>query len=429
MGSKVSCPHCNMRLNIGMEMHGQSVQCPGCKNTFVSEGQAAPSPPPAQPEPPKFEGHQADSFPASSPTSYQAPYASQEVYPPTSEVSNAPQHAGFQPPQPRSGCNPIVWVLGCLGGGCLLIIILAVLVGMLLPAVQAVREEARKVAGDGQGENLLVERDQHTTRLTQQQRDGTPAPRAPGNLFDTVKYESDIGPLTAYVGKDPGDNKKHPAIIWLFGGFSNGIGEGAWVRQPPTNDQSASSYRESGMIMMYPSLRGGNDNPGHRECLWGEVNDVLAAADYLASLPYVDPDRIYLGGHSTGGTLALLCTAATDRFRATISLGPVDDVSGYGQEALPFNAFDHQELRFRNPIQWIASIKTKTFIIEGSSGNASSVRALQSKAKYNSKVDCLIVPGHDHFSVIHPVNKRMAEKLSSDTGPTCTITLDSTEFK
>lgn len=55
-------------------------------------------------------------------------------------------------------------------------------------------------------------------------------------------------------------------------------------------------------MMMFPSQRGGNDNPGKREGFLGEADDILAATDHLEKLPHVDPDQIYLGGHSTGGT-------------------------------------------------------------------------------------------------------------------------------
>ena len=37
--------------------------------------------------------------------------------------------------------------------------------------------------------------------------------------------------------------------------------------------------------MMFPSHRGGIDNPGQREGFFGEVDDILAA------LPYVDRDN------------------------------------------------------------------------------------------------------------------------------------------
>ena len=63
----------------------------------------------------------------------------------------------------------------------------------------------------------------------------------------------------------------------------------------------------------------------------------MAAADYLVRDSSVDPKRFYLGGHSTGGTLALLVAECTDRFRGVFSFGPVSDVSGYDPQYLPFD--------------------------------------------------------------------------------------------
>ncbi|HWH68599.1 MAG TPA: prolyl oligopeptidase family serine peptidase [Candidatus Sulfotelmatobacter sp.] len=158
------------------------------------------------------------------------------------------------------------------------------------------------------------------------------------------------------------DGRKHPAILWIFGGFGNSIGEIAWLPSPPENDQSASAFRRAGLIMMYPSLRGGNDNPGAVEGFYGEVHDIIAAADYLAKQDCVDPDRIYLGGHSTGGTLALLVAESTDRFRAVFSFGPVCNVAGYGAENLPFNLRDRQEVELRTPALWLHAIPRPTFV-------------------------------------------------------------------
>ena len=55
------------------------------------------------------------------------------------------------------------------------------------------------------------------------------------------------------------------------------------------------------------------------------------------SFDYVDPDQIYLGGHSTGGTLALLVAESTDRFRAIFSFGPVANMRNYGTDILFFD--------------------------------------------------------------------------------------------
>jgi len=61
---------------------------------------------------------------------------------------------------------------------------------------------------------------------------------------------------------------------------------------------------------------------------YGEVNDVLAAADYLARLPYVDAKRIYVSGHSVGGKMTLLAALTSNRFRAAASFsGSCDQVA------------------------------------------------------------------------------------------------------
>lgn len=98
---------------------------------------------------------------------------------------------------------------------------------------------------------------------------------------------------------------------------------------------------------------------------------MIAAFDYLAKRPDVDPKRIYLAGHSTGGTLALLVAASTDRFRAVIALGPVDDVRQYGKSGcMPPNPPD-EEMVVRSPVLFMDQIVTPTFVIEGEKGSTS----------------------------------------------------------
>jgi dipeptidyl aminopeptidase/acylaminoacyl peptidase len=144
----------------------------------------------------------------------------------------------------------------------------------------------------------------------------TAAPTPPARVFRKITYPSAVGPLGAYLSLDPQDGSRHPAIIWLTGGDCNSIDD-VWGPSPSNNDQTAAAYRNTGVLMMFPSLRGGNNNPGRHEGFYGEVDDVLAAYDYLSHLPYVDSTRIYLGGHSTGGTLALLTAEFRNPFRAT----------------------------------------------------------------------------------------------------------------
>jgi dipeptidyl aminopeptidase/acylaminoacyl peptidase len=187
-----------------------------------------------------------------------------------------------------------------------------------------------------------------------QKKAGQPLPQPPANLFSIVHYDSPAGKLAAYLTPDPGDGARHPAIVWITGGDCNTIDDAIWQEQPPENEQSASAFRKAGIVQMFPSLRGGNSNPGSKEGFFGEVDDVLGAAQFLTRQEYVDPQRIYLGGHSSGGTLVLLvAAAASDRFRAVFSFGPADDLHKYGTEYQPFDTSNAREFELRAPARWL----------------------------------------------------------------------------
>lgn len=241
--------------------------------------------------------------------------------------------------------------------------------------------------------------------------DASGPPESPeGSEFDLVRYTSPVGDLAAYVTRDPGDGGEHPAIVWIVGGDSSTIAD-VWTPQPRDNDQSASAFREAGIVMMFPSLRGGNDNPGRREGFLGEVDDILAAADHLAALPYVDSERVYLGGHSTGGTLALLVAATSSRFRAVFSLGPIAATADYGGDFVYCDPTDQREMILRSPVYWLDSIETPTYVFEGGvDGTWEWIEWMVSENE-NEAVRFFEVPGHDHFTVIAPLAERLAEQI------------------
>ncbi len=269
----------------------------------------------------------------------------------------------------------------------------------------------------------------HTTKLMRQVQSNEAPAIPPSDVFELVGYAPPSGTSAAYVSPDPKDGKRHPAIIWITGGECNTIGD-VWSEQPLEADQSAAAFRKAGIIMMFPSLRGGNQNPGYIEGFYGEVDDVLAAADYLLSKPYVDPQRIYLGGHSTGGSLVMLVAASTDRFRAVFSFGPVEDVSGYNEPNwVPVSTSDRKEISLRSPLAWLHSIQCPTLVLEGQNGpgNASSLTAMQ-RASTNPLVQFHLVPGKDHFNVLGPVNQLLAQKVLADAGEKTNITLTPDEL-
>src|SRR5262245_16146974 len=270
-------------------------------------------------------------------------------------------------------------------------------------------------------ETSLVEaRREFKTKLTRQITAKIAVDSPPTEFFRIVHYESPAGKLAAYLSQAPQGNKKLPAIIWIFGGFSNSIGDTAWADAPPENDQSASAFRKAGIIMMYPSLRGGNENPGFNEGFFGEVDDILAAADYLTKQDFVDRDRIYLGGHSTGGTLALLVAECSDRFRAIFSFGPIENVAGYEAKNLPFDRSNPKEFKLRAPVQWLEAIKSPTFVFEGFAGNFGAFQTM-ARASSNANIHFVLVRGANHFNLLAPTTRLIAEKILRDNGPECTL--------
>ena len=274
---------------------------------------------------------------------------------------------------------------------------------------------------------LAQAREGFKSKLVTRSTERDPVEDPPEDVFRKISFDSPSGKLAAYLSTTTDDGQKHPSIIWITGGDCNSIGD-IWSPQPASNDQTAAAFRRAGVIMMFPSLRGGNDNPGTKEGFLGEVNDVLAAADYLAAQPSVDPKRMYLGGHSTGGTLVLVVAESTDRFRAVFSFGPVSDVSGYPPQYLPFDTSNPKEVRLRSPGRWLNGIHSPTFVFEGEDqGNLSSLTAMQQATK-NSMVHFHPIPRGDHFSVLAPTNAALTRKVMADTGPQSNIAFTAAEL-
>ncbi len=282
-------------------------------------------------------------------------------------------------------------------------------------------------AGFGQdGTPLLEKRAGHATELTRkikaEESPEEPPADAPVSL---IRYPTELGDMAAYLTLPPEDTEaRHPAIVWLTGGFpAGGGGSYLWEGVDVSDEQSARIYHLNDIVMMYPSTRGGyQGNPGFQEYFYGEVNDVLSALEYVRKLDYVDPSRIYLGGHSTGGTLALLVAAATDQFAGVIALGPTAD--GYGSD-VPYS-WTEKERALRAPVKHLSSIRSPTWVIEGEKGNHEALKTL-AKENHNPLVKVFSVTGASHFTVLHPVNTLFAKAIRDS--PDGTLELDGFDIK
>jgi len=275
-----------------------------------------------------------------------------------------------------------------------------------------------------QGFPLAKLRSKLTTRFRRDMTSG-PAPTPPPRLFRLERYPAPLGTNAAYVTPPTGGEPK-PAMVWIHGGFDWSIGSSAWALSPRENNQSASAFRAPGMVLMLPSLRGTNDNPGQSECFLGEVDDIIAAGEYLRGRPDVDPERIYLGGHSTGGTLALLTAASTARFRAVFAFGAGADPGYYGEDGCLPESTRGPERRARAPIHFLSQIRTPTFVIEGADVAWVADYRDMRRTRRSAPVEFLIVPDADHFTVLGPGSEVVARAIreTSTASPGVQITTE-----
>jgi dienelactone hydrolase len=208
-------------------------------------------------------------------------------------------------------------------------------------------------------EDYAAVRTQFRTRLAREA--GSPQREVfvlrPPEYVDQVEYPSGSLRLKAWLTRDRQAGQKLPAVLFLHGGFEFGAAD--WDMAAP--------YWEAGFVLMVPMLRGENGQPGTFSFLYDEVDDVLAAADFLARQPGVDPDRVYLAGHSAGGTLTLLAIEASRRFRAAVSFdaSPDQQLLYNGSAAKPgnhrevvFDTKDSAELEVRSPLSFVSSVQT-----------------------------------------------------------------------
>ena len=256
-------------------------------------------------------------------------------------------------------------------------------------------------------EDLVVERRRFRTALADEPQSAAPPPTPPAGVLELVSYSAPLGQNAAYV-TPVRRGPRRPAMVWLGGGFDWSLEASAWTPAPRENDQSARAFREAGLVLLLPSLRGCNANPGKREFFLGEVDDVLAAVKFVATRPDVDPSRVYLGGHSTGGTLVLLAAGSGAPVAAVYAFGPIHDVSAYGGRF----ALCGPEVTWRSPVTFVSGITVPTWVIEGAEmGNGASFAPLQAAAG-EAPVHFVLVPSGNHVSVLAPSSELLGRRLA-----------------
>jgi dipeptidyl aminopeptidase/acylaminoacyl peptidase len=191
---------------------------------------------------------------------------------------------------------------------------------------------------------------------------------APGALKSQIQSL-----LVKPPGFDP--NRKYPAILLIHGG-PQGAWDDAWGYR-----WNAQMFASHGYVVMMPNPHG---STGYGQKFLEEISgdwggacyqDLMAAADYLENLPYVDKARLGAAGASFGGFMINWIAGHTTRFKVLVSHdGVYDQRSMYGEtEELWFPEWEFKGVPWKNPelyeksspSNFVGNIKTPMLIVEG----------------------------------------------------------------
>jgi dipeptidyl aminopeptidase/acylaminoacyl peptidase len=192
-----------------------------------------------------------------------------------------------------------------------------------------------------------------------------PSSRPNLNLFH-VTYISQEMPVMGYLAMPGRIEKSLPCIIYCRGGIHRvGMVQIPWIEH----------LASEGFAVFAPSYRGNEGGEGRDDFGGEDRQDVYAAVDLMASLPFIDEKRMASIGFSRGGIGALLALAERTEIKASVSWGGVadlhqtylerDDLRRMLKRVVGHPAKNAAAYLYRSPLHYADSFHGPVLIIHG----------------------------------------------------------------
>ncbi len=205
--------------------------------------------------------------------------------------------------------------------------------------------------------------------------------------------------------------KKYPLLVCVHGGP-------AWITTPTwaAPDFNTTVYTQFGYFIFFPNARGsygqGEDFTLANRKNWGfaDLRDITTGLDSLITEYNIDSNRIGILGWSYGGSMAMISTTQTNKFKASVAgAGACDWKSYYGQNSIDkwmksyFNASPYDDPKAYekvSAITYIKQTKTPTLVLvgelDGESPPAQSFQFWHALKELNVPTQLFVYPDEGH---------------------------------
>ncbi|HRG59078.1 MAG TPA: S9 family peptidase [Bacteroidia bacterium] len=202
--------------------------------------------------------------------------------------------------------------------------------------------------------------------------------------------------------------KQYPVIFVIYGGPGKNTVVNSWEGASYLWHQYLS---QKGYIVVSVDNRGTEfKGEKFKKSTYGnlgmfETMDQIEAAQYFASLPYVDKSRIGIQGWSFGGYLSSLCiTKGSEIFKSAIAVAPVTNWryydSIYTERFLGLPKDNAKGYDENSPINYTNQLKGNYLLIHGTADDnvhfQNSVEMVTALQKSNKQFDFMMYPDKNH---------------------------------